>query len=147
MKNMARPTIKWDADCARIVEQRAAIGSAQTDIASEIGVSVETLKKLYRKELDSGKTRADNVLRQTMYSLAVGVRNPDNPNEYITPPDRTMLIFLGKTRLGMKETQALEMSNPDGSMAQLNPTHIILTGPDGWEDEPDSEDSDSAKTD
>jgi len=136
---MARPTIERNEKAAEIVRQRSAIGATQAEIASEIGIGVDTLRKLYREELDSGKIRADNVLRQTLYQLAVGKK--DENGSYIVEPNLSALIFLHKVRLGMKETNAIEMTSPDGSM--VSPSVIQLVGRIDGEDTS----SDTAETD
>ena len=54
------------------------------------------------------------------------------------------LIFLMKTRLGMKETNAVEVSNPDGSMSNA-PQIIQLVGK--LDDDSEDKDSDTSEAD
>lgn len=136
---MGRREIKRDEKLAEIVRQRSAIGATRADIAAEIGIGVDTLRKLYKEELDAGKIRADNVLRQTLYQIAVGKK--DEQGNYIVEPNLTALIFLSKVRLGLKETKAVEMSNPDGSMTNM-PSVIQLVGRIDEDEDPDTPQTD-----
>jgi hypothetical protein len=61
--------------------------------------------ELYREELDAGKAIGDSKLLETAFKVAVEGKNV------------AMLCFLLKTRLGMRETNRVEMTSPDGSMS------------------------------
>ena len=49
----------------------AAMGIPQEDIAREIGIRApKTLRKYFRHELDSGATKANYKVKQTLYEMA-----------------------------------------------------------------------------
>lgn len=141
---MARPRIEWNAEASKLVLERSRYGATQEEIATDLNIAINTLTRLYRKELNEGKAHADIVIRQRIYQIAVG-RWDEKNRVWIEPPDKTMLMFLGKTRLGMRETNRVEMTSPDGSMTVM-PTTITLTGrkdPEGENDGyPDSSETD-----
>jgi hypothetical protein len=76
----------------------AGYGVPQEKIAAKLGIGKHTLRKYYGDELEKGEIEVDAMIRQTMVLAAC---NPQNPNP-------TLLIFLAKTRLGMKETTVHE---------------------------------------
>lgn len=115
---------------AKTVQALAQYGVPEQQIAYIVDIKdTRTLHRLYGEELKKGRASADSKLLQTAYSLAVDDKNT------------SMLIFLMKTRLGMKETKGIELSNPDGSMSTA-PSVIQLVGKLD-----DGEDSDSTEAD
>lgn len=130
-ENRGREGLKRDEGHAKTVQALAQYGVPEQQIAYIVGMKdTRTLHKLYDDELKKGRASADSKLLQTAYSMAVDDKNT------------SMLIFLMKTRLGMKETNAVEVSNPDGSMSNA-PQIIQLVGK---LDEPDT-DSDTTEAD
>ena len=105
---MARPAHKKSEEKARLVRVMAQYGAPQEDIAHEVGISVDTLTKYYAQEYASGKAHADVVIRQTIFEKAVKQK------------DTACLIFLCKTRLGMRETTRPERISPDGYMSPVS---------------------------
>ena len=83
---------------ANTVQAMSQYGVPQEDIASVIGMSVETINKLYRKEYDLGAAMANHEVGRRLYER--GVKDGDT----------TALIFWAKTRMGWKETQKIEHS-------------------------------------
>lgn len=73
-------------------------GIPADNIARSIGVGPDTLRKYYREELDSGTTKANTAVAQSLYKKALG----DGTSAV------TAAIFWLKTRAGWKETVALE---------------------------------------
>lgn len=112
---MARPSHKKSEEKARLVRVMAQYGAPQEDIAHEIGISVDTLAKYYAQEYAAGKAHADVIIRQTLFDKAVKQK------------DTACLIFLCKTRLGMRETNRTELVSPDGSMSPAPPVSIDLS--------------------
>lgn len=92
-------------ETARIVKAMARHGIPQKTISKIIGVANDTLRKLYIEDFHEGMEQGNGKLLETLFDMAVNQRNV------------ACLIFACKTRLGMKETQALEMTSPDGSMS------------------------------
>ena len=82
----------------RHVSNAAQAGSSHSDIAKSIRVSLPTLYKYYRKELDEAWSLGNVRIRQTMYKLAVVDQHPG------------MLQYLGKTRLGDTEVHKHEVA-------------------------------------
>ena len=81
----------------RLVEHHAATGTLHRQIAKLLGLSLNTLKKHYREELDLGLARANAVVSGTLFSAA------KNGNV-------VACIFWMKTRGGWRETAKLEHS-------------------------------------
>lgn len=121
---MARTPIERDKTCAKIVQVLSQYGVPEKQIATIIGIKdTRTLHKLYEEEIQKGRASADSKLLQTAYSMAVDDKNT------------AMTIFLLKTRLGMRETKGIELSNPDGTITA--PSVIQLVGK--LDEDPDSD--------
>lgn len=99
-------------------------GMPQEKIAVLLEVAVGTLRKYYGKELMTGEARQVSVLCKTAMSVAIGrpevvkeiKRKGKTIRKVIQPamlPDKTMLIFLLKTRAGYREVSVVE--NRDGA--------------------------------
>ena len=89
---------------------------------NELGkISQNTLRKLYAKELEEGEALGDSKLYETAFSIATKQKNV------------TMLIFLMKTRLGLKETERHEVTGEDGGPVQheIRMTFVEPRGNDG----------------
>ena len=86
----------------KLVKMLAAVGVTFEDIATKLEISSDTLVKYYKKELDDGRIDANASIGQTLFQQA------KNGNT-------AAAIFWLKTRARWKETQAVELSGPDGS--------------------------------
>lgn len=110
---MGRSRKKHDAKAAGTVRALAQYGVPQSHICAVLrenglaDIGVNTLEREYREELDEGKARGDSKLLETAFKIA-------------SEGNVTMLCFLLKTRLGMRETKRLEMTSPDGTMSPLD---------------------------
>lgn len=104
-----RPPRKYDPTEAKLVQALSQYRVPQEDIAADIGISVETLVKLYGKEYGEGRRKADAVIRKRLFEEA------KNGNT-------AALLFYCKTQLGMRETNRVEMTSPDGSMSPMDVT-------------------------
>ncbi len=78
-----------------------------------MGMDNKTLNKYYRKELESGKAMANNLIAQRLYQMAVGREAVFDKNtgevivEYLKPNLRA-LMYLANVRLGWNETQTIQ---------------------------------------
>ena len=81
------------------VKEWASIGVTQPVIAKMLGMTVEKMKKMYAEELEAGRSEGDGKLYNALFDEAVNQRNTQ------------CLIFLGKVRLGLSETNKLEVTS------------------------------------
>ena len=88
----------YNPELAKQIEEWASVGITQPKIASMVGMSEKQLRDVYRKELDRGRNEGDGKILNALFDEAVNKRN--------TP----VLIFLGKTRCHLSETQKVEMT-------------------------------------
>lgn len=65
-----RPAHQPTPETRRLVEQHAAVGTPQVAIGRVIGVSLNTLTKHYRDELDLGLVHANAVVASTLFAAA-----------------------------------------------------------------------------
>ena len=79
------------------------------EIALEIGISDDTMRKYYRAELDSAKRRAHAAVGQSLLMQAVG--GPEQNWREAVP---AATIFYAKTRMGWKEKVGLDHSGAVG---------------------------------
>ena len=86
----------------KLVKTLAAVGITFEDIATKLEISSDTLVKYYKKDLDDGRIDANASIGQTLFQQA------KNGNT-------AAAIFWLKTRARWKETQAVELSGPDGA--------------------------------
>jgi hypothetical protein len=104
----------------------AGYGPGVKKIAAVIGCTVPELKKFYERELELGDAQADANLGRSLFEQAVGrdaVLHPETGN-VIRPalaPNPSVAIFMGKARLGLRETpQAVELSGPGGGPIEIS---------------------------
>lgn len=81
----------------------ASFGVPQDDIAAYIDIDPKTLRKHYRRELDTAETRANAAVAKRLYEQATGDSVP-------------AAIFWLKARAGWRETQQVDHTSSDGSM-------------------------------
>ena len=77
-------------------------GLRQEVIATVMSISVSTLIRHYRGDLDNGDGVAQAKIGQALFDMAMA-------------GDRTCLIFLAKVRLGFREASELVIADPDGN--------------------------------
>jgi len=94
---MGRPPYKPTDEARARVEQLAAAGIRDEDIALYLGITRPTLDKYYKEELKIGTIKANAVIANTLYQQA-------------KEGNTTAAIFWLKTRAGWRETQKVEMS-------------------------------------
>jgi len=92
----------------KLVEQMCAVGIPQESICLVVrdGIDDKTLRKHFRRELDTSKVKANAKIGGTLYNKAVG-------------GDTTAAIFWAKTQMGWKETTAHEHAGKDGGPVVL----------------------------
>ena len=94
------PFIKKEED-AKLVEALTIAGVTQTLIAQIVKISEPTLRKNFRKELDTSKARANAIISQSLFKKA-------------KDGNVVAQIFWLKTQAGWKEKNALELTGKDG---------------------------------
>jgi hypothetical protein len=104
-----QPPKQRDESSAKMVQVLSQYGEPQEDIAARLNICVETLQKLYPEELARGKREAHTAIRKTLFEKAKEGNIPS-------------LLFYCKTQLGMRETNRLEMTSPDGTMTPKGTT-------------------------
>ena len=89
----------------KLVESTSGLGLPHEQIGILVGIDDKTLRKYYRKELDTGKAKANGQIAKTLYSKAVG-------------GDTTSLIWWTKTQMRWSETVKNEVTGADGEPLQ-----------------------------
>jgi hypothetical protein len=104
---MARPQKETTLSEAQI-EQAAAYGCTDAEIATLAGLSEAQLKASFQPLLKKGRADLRERLRTAQVRKALGhfyedVDKDGNRTIYTTAPDNTMLIWLGKQYLGQSD--------------------------------------------
>lgn len=104
-----RKKFKPTKDEKKQVESLSGYGVRFEHIASIIrdGISVDTLRKYFQKELISGKAKANGQIGRRIFQNAIN-------------GDTKALIWWSKSQMGWSEIQKLEHTSPDGSMSNAN---------------------------
>lgn len=122
-----RPRKRYDPRASAMVQALAQYGVPYDQIRAVLAssgfepIGETKFAELYREELDKGKALGDSKLMETAFKVAVEGKNV------------AMLCFLLKTRMGMRETNRLEMTSPDGSLSPLD-VQVNFIGVDNAED-------------
>jgi hypothetical protein len=92
-----RPPFKPTAAERKLVEQMTACGIPQESLCLVVrdGIDEKTLRKHFRRELDTSATKANAKVAQTLFGKAMG-------------GDTTALIWWTKTRMKWSERQEVE---------------------------------------
>ena len=98
-KRVTCPTFKPTDDERRLVEQMTACGIPQESQCLVIrdGIDDKTLRKHFRRELDTAATKANTKVAGTLFNKAMA-------------GDTTAMIWWSKTRMGWKEKSEIEHS-------------------------------------
>lgn len=110
MDGHGRPPHEPTDTTRRIARTLSGYGIPQEQIASEIGVSVPTLHKHYREDLDAGLRQANAQVAQSLFRKATG----DGPQSV------SAAIFWAKTRMGWVERTGVEITGKDGGPVQID---------------------------
>ena len=111
-------TIDWEE-----IDGLIMAGCHGTEIAGHLGITVQTLyartkkeKKLtYHDYSASKKAKGESILRAHQYNKALGLTDKG---------DNTLLIWLGKTRLGQKEMDYAPTTAPNQS--ELDKDQLLM---------------------
>ena len=95
----------------KTVSLHATVGSRQETIAEVLGISVDTLQRYYRSELDTSREKANAQVGGALYNKAIG-------------GDTTAMIFWLKTRARWRET--VDVSNEDGTLKPEARQSVLL---------------------
>lgn len=113
------PAPAADPKIAEQVRNLASLGLSRRDICRVVSIKETLLDVLYREEYAVGFALGNANLAKVGFQVATG-----RPAEYDAkgnllraelPPDRAVLIFLHKARLGFRETSRLEHTGADGA--------------------------------
>ena len=115
---MARPVHRPEPFLKRQVEAMAAYGVPEDRIARVVGVDAKTLRKHYQDELDTGQTKANSKVAESLYRKATGEG----------PQSVTAAIFWLKTRAQWKETQVSEVIHDASDSVKLLMQRIAAQG-------------------
>ena len=114
---MARRAHKPDLFQRRQVEAMAAYGVPEIGIARVVGIDAKTLRKHYRKELDTGQIKATAKVAESLFRKAT----TDGAQSV------TAAIFWLKTRAGWKETSVQELSASGDGVLRIE--RVIIQPP------------------
>jgi DNA-binding CsgD family transcriptional regulator len=110
---MARPQ-KEASLTEEQIEQLAAFGCTDSEIAMLADLNEATVKRSFAPLLKRGRASLRSNLRTAQVRKALGVFVPEYDKEgkridvYLTAPDNTMLIWLGKQYLEQRDKQDVE---------------------------------------
>ena len=130
-KGPGRPRIEIDWEqAAKMFES----GAKVRGVAARIGCDEDTLAKRCREDLKTDlsefrqqkRAKGDQLLEETQFRLAVGYRD-GNGNWYA--PNPTLLIWLGKQRLGQADKSETKAD------VEMRTTPLVIQGVPG-NDEP-----------
>ena len=98
-KRITKPSFKPTDDERNLVEQMTACGIPQESQCLVIrdGIDDKTLRKHFRRELDTAATKANTKVAGTLFSKAMG-------------GDTAAMIWWSKTRMGWKDSSALQVT-------------------------------------
>ena len=106
---MGRKPHQPDPVARRQVEAMAAYGIPEADIATVIEIDPKTLRRHYRKELDTGHIKANTRVAENLYRKATG----DGRESVVAA------IFWLKTRARWKETTVNEVTVTNDPLTRL----------------------------
>jgi predicted transcriptional regulator len=93
---MARPTFQVTEKLSEKVKMLASVGVRQEEIAKVLDITPKTLRKHFRRELDTGAIEANAEVAQTLYRMATSGTHP------------AASIFWVKARCGWRENAPVE---------------------------------------
>jgi len=102
MAKVGRKPHKPTDENRKMIEKMSAVGIDQESIAKVMGMSVETLFKYYKPELEMASTKANTSVAGALYRNAIG-------------GNVAAQIFWCKTRMGWREKSEVEHTGKDGA--------------------------------
>jgi hypothetical protein len=111
---MGRPTLKVTDKDRKQVESLSGFGVPIEQISALTcdGIDVKTLTKYFKKELISGKAKANSKVGQTLFQKATG-------------GDTSAMIWWSKTQMRWSESQAINQILTDGAMTTADYARAI----------------------
>jgi len=106
---MGRPAHKANTHSRRQVEAMAGFGIPEVDVARVLAIDPKTLRRHYRKELDTGHVRANAKVAENLYRKATG-----EGREAVLAA-----IFWLKARGGWKETSVQQHTGANAEPIQV----------------------------
>jgi len=102
-KMVTKPSFKPTEEERKLVEQMTAVGIPQESVCKVVrdGIDDKTLRKHFRKELDTAKIKANAKIGGTLFNKAIN-------------GDTTAAIFWAKTQMGWKEVDRRELVGENG---------------------------------
>ncbi len=100
-KKLGRPPHKPTDATRQTVSLHATVGTRQEVIAEILGISVDSLQRHYRSELDTSREKANASVGGALFKKAMS-------------GDTASMIFWMKTRARWRET--VDISNEDGTL-------------------------------
>ncbi len=96
-----------------MVEKMASVGITQTEISKVVGDGIDdkTLRKHFRKELDTAKIKANAAVGLTLYNKALN-------------GDTAALIWYSKAQMGWREKSHLEIEHSGDLSVNINLTPV-----------------------
>jgi hypothetical protein len=88
---------EYQDNVANMVSEMCVVGVPQERIAKALGMDPETLRKLYRKELDTALLEKNRSVMRTLYDKCMA-------------GDTTALIFWAKSRMGWRDRGEAEVN-------------------------------------
>lgn len=113
LETRGRKAHEKTTESAAEVAALAAFGVNQEEIAVYIGVSVPTLHKYYRSDLDQGAAKGRIAVTKFLFHSASG-KSLDDGASYSDCLRAAM--FYAKTRMGWKETNVTDVTSSDGTI-------------------------------
>ena len=103
----------------------AAVGCTDSEIAALAGIDERTLKRSFAPLLKTGRADLRTNLRTAQVRKALGhyqqrITDSGAVDTYLTAPDNTMLIWLGKQYLGQRDKSDLDVDVTKLSDDQLS---------------------------
>jgi hypothetical protein len=109
---MARPRFSPTPEQRKMVEAMTGFGIPETGVAATIGergIDAKTLRKHFRRELDTGTTKANLAVAQSLYKMATSGKHPG----------ASMFWLSRRGGAAWKQTAALEHSGPQGGPIEI----------------------------
>lgn len=121
------------AEQRRLVETMAGYGIEQLEICKHVinpksgkPLSPKTLRKAFRDELDTGMTKANAKVVESLFILATGAPAVYDANGNLLREEQKRwgpaAIFWTKARMGWRDTTEIEMSGKNGGPVPLEIT-------------------------
>ena len=106
---MARPRFKPTPEQRRCVETMSGYGIPEAEIAQTVGEGIDpkTLRRHFRRELDTGATKANLNVVQSLYRSATSGKCP------------AAAMFWMKCRAGWRETSILQHTGAQGGAVEI----------------------------